>query len=114
MQTKCGNLIPLLEIPLYIDSDHLNVLLVSLNEKKTNHQTKKTLQTPHSVFVRASIGDLSIKNRKQEKKKLQVLHNFIHLNCLQFGKFFFVRFQFFTYCVNHVTHNILRFGIQHH
>lgn len=42
MQTKCGNLIPLPEIPLYMDSDHLNVLLVSLNEKKTNHQTKKT------------------------------------------------------------------------
>lgn len=41
MQTKCGNLIPLLDIPLYIDSDHLNVLPFSLNEKKKPTQTKK-------------------------------------------------------------------------
>lgn len=45
MQTKGGNLIPLPEISLYIDSDHLNVLLVSLNEK--NPPNKKTPQTPH-------------------------------------------------------------------
>lgn len=44
MQTKGGNLIPLPEIPLYIDSDHLNVLLVSLNEKTTK---QKNPQTPH-------------------------------------------------------------------
>lgn len=51
MQTKRGNLIPLSEIPLYIDSDHLNVLLVSLNEKKT-HQTKK----PTNTFTRCLLG----------------------------------------------------------
>lgn len=44
MQTKCGNLIPLPEIPLYINSDHLNVLLVSLNEKKNTKQ--KTHKRP--------------------------------------------------------------------
>lgn len=111
MQAKRGNLIPLPEIPLYIDSDHLNVLLCSLNEKtQNNHQKKKT----HLVLVRASTGDLSNKTESKEKKKLQVLHIFIHLNCLQFGKFFFVRFQFFTNRLNHVTHNILRFRIQHH
>lgn len=112
MQTKCGNIIPLPEIPLYINSDHLNVLLVSLNEKNTKQ--KNPPQTPHSVSVRASTGDLSIKTESKKRKELQVLHNFIHLNCLQFGKFFFVRLQFFTHRVNHVTHNILRFGIQHH
>lgn len=113
MQTKCGNLIPLPEIPLYIDSDHLNVLF-SLNEKKKANKTQTTKKKPHLVLVRASTGDLSIKTESKKKKKLQVLHIFIHLNCLQFGKFFFVRFQFFTNRVNHVTHNILGFRIQHH
>lgn len=107
MQTKCGNLIPLLEIPLYIDSEHLNVLLFSLNEKKKKHQTKKKKTTWCSLGPRQETYLLKQKARK--KKKLQVLHIFIHLNCLQFGKFFFVRFQFFTNRVNHVTHNILGF-----
>lgn len=77
MQTKCGNLIPSLEIPLYTDADHLSVLLFSLNEKNPNHQTtKKTTKEPYLVFVRASTGDLSIKNRKQGKKvtSLAYLH----------------------------------------
>lgn len=113
MQTKCSNLIPLLEIPLYIDSDHLNVLLVSLKRKKKPHQTKKPTNTPTRCLIGPQQETYLLK-QKSRKEKLQVLHNFIHLNCLQFGKFFFVRFQFFTYRVNHVTHNILRFGIQHH
>lgn len=73
MQTKCGNLIPLLEIPLYIDSDHLNVLLFSLKEKKKTHQTKKK---DHLVLVRASTGDLSIKTESKKKNvtSLAYLH----------------------------------------
>lgn len=51
MQTKCGNLIPLLEIPLYIDSDHLNVLLVSLNEKNPTKQ-----KNPHKHPTRCLLG----------------------------------------------------------
>lgn len=50
MQNKCGNLIPLPEIPLYIDSDHLNVILVSLNEK--NPPNKETHKHP----TRCSLG----------------------------------------------------------
>lgn len=45
MQTKCGNLIPLPEIPLYIDSDHLNVLF-SLNEKKSQQNPNNKKKTP--------------------------------------------------------------------
>lgn len=67
MQTKCGNLIPLPEIPLYINSDHVNVLLFSLNEKKkTKHN-----QTPLLVLVRASTGDLS--SETESKKKITSL-----------------------------------------
>lgn len=64
MQTKCGNLIPLPEIPLYINSDHVNVLLFSLNEKKKN-------QTPRLVLVRASTGDLT--SEIESKKKITSL-----------------------------------------
>jgi len=70
MQTKCGNLIPLPEIPLYIDSDHLNVLLFFLNEKKpkTKQPTKQKKNTTHLVLARASTGDLSITTESKEKK----------------------------------------------
>lgn len=50
MQTKRGNLIPLLEIPLYVDSDHLNVLLFSLNEEKPPNKK------PHKHSTRCLLG----------------------------------------------------------
>lgn len=103
MQTKCGNLIPLPEIPLYINSDHVNVLLFSLNEKKKPNTTK------HPSWCLLGPQQETYLVKQKAKKKLQVLHIFIHLNCLQFGKLLFVRFQFFTNRVNHVTHNIFGF-----